>query len=141
GSEKFMISLPGEFSGGQPNGFEAAPMSGELSEPTGRYVVLLADGVYGDEAAMTATLRSIAGVSNIASASNFADGASNMEQAGDADARLLPNLGVAIMPAESDRLRSLTTAASDDDRIEAIEPEQTLYTRTQAGVLGAEYLR
>jgi subtilisin family serine protease len=136
-----MISLPGAFSMGQPNGVEAPPSSNGLSEPTGRYVVVLADSVHGDEGAMTSTLRSITGVSNITSASDFADGAVNMEQASDADALLLPRLGVAVLPAESDRLASLTTAAGEDDRIEAIEPEQTLYALTQPRVLAAEYLR
>src|SRR5918912_2433314 len=145
GSEESMTSLPGgfgaggfgaggfgagEFGAGQPNGLETPPSSGGLSEPTGRYIVVLADSVHGDEGAMTSALRSIAGVSNITSASDFADGAVNMEQANGADALLLPRLGVAIVPAESDQLASLTTAAGEDDRIEAIEPEQTLYALT-----------
>jgi subtilisin len=136
-----MISLPGEFGGDRVSGVGAAPMPEGLNEPTGRYVVVLADSVHGDEAAMTTALRSIAGISNIASASDFTDGAVDMEQIGDADAVLLPELGLAIVPAEPDRLVSLTAAAGEDERIEAVEPEQTRYALTQPGLLAAEYLR
>jgi hypothetical protein len=80
-------------------------LSGEvdagLSEPTGRYVVVLADSVHGDEKAMTAALRSV-GAANVSSASDFADNAVDMDQAGDADALLLPNLGVAVVPADQE---------------------------------------
>jgi hypothetical protein len=36
---------PSEFGAGQVNSVEAAPMSYGLSEPTGRYVVVLADNL------------------------------------------------------------------------------------------------
>jgi subtilisin family serine protease len=134
-----MMSLPGEFGAGQPNGMEARPMSNGLSEPTGRYVVVLADSVHGDEKAMTAALRSV-GAANVSSASDFADNAVDMEQAGDADALLLPNLGVAVVPGDPDQLASLIATASDDDRIEAVEPELTLHALAQPGSVTAEYL-
>jgi hypothetical protein len=90
---------------------------------------------------MSAALRSVVGVSNITSASDFADGAVNMAQAGDGDTLLLPKLGVAVVAGEPDRLASLTAAVGGDERIEAIEPKQTLYALSQPGVLAAEYLR
>jgi subtilisin family serine protease len=107
----------------------------------GRYVVVLADGVHGDEKAMSAALRSLAGVSTLTSVRDFADGAVNMEQARDADALLLPTLGLALMSAEPDQMASLAAAASEDEQIEAIEPEQTHHVLTQPEVLAAEYLR
>ena len=99
------MSLPGEFGAGQPNGMEATPMSNGLSEPTGRYVVVLADSVHGDEKAMTAALRSV-GAANVSSASDFADNAVDMDQAGDADALLLPNLGGTRRPGKQDPTRA-----------------------------------
>lgn len=74
-----MISVPGEYGAGQINGVDGA-MSDEFSEPTGRYVVVLADNVLGDEAASTAALQSVAGISNILNARDFSDGAINIEQ-------------------------------------------------------------
>ncbi|MGH3788776.1 MAG: S8 family serine peptidase [Pseudonocardiaceae bacterium] len=135
-----MISVPGEYGAGQVNGVDGA-MSDEFSEPTGRYVVVLADAVHGDAAAMTSALQSVAGVSNILNARDFSDSAINIEQVRDADATLFPALGIAVVAGDPDRLTSLTAAAGEDNRIESIEPEQTLYALTQPGVLGAEYLR
>jgi subtilisin len=135
-----MISMPGEYGAGHFNGANGA-MSDELSEPTGRYVVVLADNVLGDEAASKTALQSVAGVSDILSASDFSDSAINIEQARDADAILFPTLGIAVVAGEPDRLASLTAAVSGDDRIEAVEPEQILHVLTQPGMLAAEYLR
>lgn len=136
-----MISVPGEFGATQTNGGDAAPMLEGLSEPTGRYVVVLAEGVHGDQSAMTTALQSVDGVSEITSASDFADHAVDMAQAGDADALLFPALGIAVMAGVPERLASLTTAVAEDERIEAVEPEQTRYALSQPGVLAAEYLR
>lgn len=88
----------------------------ELSNPTGRYVVVLADNVLGDEAASAAALLSVAGISNVASAADVDDGAFDMEQA---DALLFPKLGVAMVAGEPNRLASLTAAVGGDERIEA----------------------
>ena len=135
-----MISLPGEYGAGQFNGFNG--VDGAMSgEPTGRYVVVLADNVLGDEGASKSALQSVAGVSNVASARDFPDSAVNIEQARDADAILFPALGIAVMAGEPDRLASLTAAVGGDDRIEAVEPERTLHALSQPGMLAADYLR
>lgn len=138
-----MISAPGEYGAGQFNGFNGVngAMSDELSEPTGRYLVVLADRVLGDEGASKAALQSIAGVSNIASARDFRDGGINIEESRDADATLFPMLGIAVVAGEPDRLASLTAAVGGDDRIEAVVPEQILHVLTQPGMLAADYLR
>lgn len=136
-----MISVPGEFGATQANGGDAAPMLGGLSEPTGRHVVVLAEGVHGDQSAMTTALQSVEGISEIISASDFADHAVDMAQAGDADALLFPALGIAVVAGGPDRLASLTAAVAEDERIEAVEPEQIRYALSQPGVLTAEYLR
>jgi subtilisin family serine protease len=135
-----MISAPGEYGAGQVNDINGA-MSDELSQPTGRYVVVLADNVLGDEAASTAALQSVAGVSNVLSARDFRDGGINIEEARDADATLFPAIGIAVVAGDPDRLASLTAAVGGDDRIEAVEPERILHALSQPGVLAAEYLR
>ncbi|HEV7452831.1 MAG TPA: S8 family serine peptidase [Pseudonocardiaceae bacterium] len=134
-----MINFPGEYGAGQFSGANGA-MS-EHSEPTGRYVVVFADNVLGDESASTAALQSIAGVSNVLSARDFRDGGINIEEARDADATLFPTIGVAVVAGDPDRLASLTAAVGGDDRIEAVEPERILHALSQPGMLAADYLR
>jgi hypothetical protein len=134
-----MINFPGEYGAGQFSGANGA-MS-EHSEPTGRYVVVFADNLLGDESASTAALQSIAGVSNVLSARDFRDGGINIEEARDADATLFPTLGVAVVAGDPDRLASLTAAVGGDDRIEAVEPERILHALSQPGMLAADYLR
>lgn len=135
-----MISMPGEYGAGHVNGANGA-MSDELSEPTGRYVVVLADRVLGDEGASKAALQSVAGISDVLSARDFRDGAINIEESRDADATLFPTLGIAVLAGDPERLASLTAAVGGDDRIEAVVPEQILHVLTQPGMLAAEYLR
>lgn len=109
------------------------------SEPTGHYLVVLADALQGDAEAMSEALRSVAGVSDIARASDFSEGV-GLAQLGDL-ALLFPQLGVAVVAGEPDRVAALTSAADSDERIDAVEPEQTLFAWSAAGVLTAEYLR
>ncbi|MGQ0776991.1 MAG: S8 family serine peptidase [Pseudonocardiales bacterium] len=89
---------------------------------------------------MCAALRSVAGVSDIALASDFSEGV-ELAQIGNTTALLFPQLGVAVMAGWPDRLASLTTAVDEDERIDAVEPEQTLYSLAEPGLLTAEYLR
>jgi subtilisin family serine protease len=111
------------------------------SATTGRYVVVLSDGVFGDEAGMATTLRSVAGVSNLASATDFADNAVDLKQVENADAILFPALGAAVI-ADPGQAASLIAARSDgDERIADVEPEQTLHAVTQPAVAPPDYLR
>ncbi|MGH3941950.1 MAG: S8 family serine peptidase [Pseudonocardiaceae bacterium] len=89
---------------------------------------------------MSAALRSVAGVSDIVHASDFSEGV-ELAQLDDTTALLFPQLGVAVMTGWSDRLASLNAAVEDDERIDAVEPEQTLYSLPTLGSLTAEYLR
>ncbi|MGH3925097.1 MAG: S8 family serine peptidase, partial [Pseudonocardiaceae bacterium] len=111
-----------------------------LSEPTGRYLVVLADALQRDEEAMSAALRSVAGISDIVHASDFPEGV-ELTQIDDTTALLFPQLGVAVMAGRPGRLASLNAAADEDERIDAVEPEQTLYSLSEPGLLTAEYLR
>jgi subtilisin family serine protease len=109
--------------------------------PTGRYVVVFSDDVRGKEGALTGALRSVTGVSSVASSSDFADGAVDVEQVEDADATVFTELGVAVVTADQDRVASLTAVAAEDARIEAIEPELTMHALTQPSTVPLEYLR
>lgn len=135
-----MINLPGGFGAGQVHGDAAGSMSEELSEPTGRYLVVLADALHGDEGAMITTLRSVAGVSDIMRAGDVSEDAES-EQFGDTTARLFAQLGVAVVTGGPERLARLIVAADQDERIEAVEPEQMLYALSPPGVLTVDYLR
>lgn len=108
---------------------------------TGRYVVVLSDAVHGDEAAMSDALRATAGITNIASTSAFHAGALDIRQAQAAEATMFTKLGISVVAADPDRAASLTAAAAQDERIKAVEPEQTLYAIAQPTVVPLEYLR
>lgn len=136
-----MMGVPGGYGADEVDGGAAGWSPDELSEPTGRYVVTLVDDLVGDEEAMRAALRSVAGVSDMVPASELSESAVEL-QVGESDAVLFPDLGVAVVAGEQgSRLESLTVAAAEDERIEAVEPERTVHALQQPGVLAAEYLR
>jgi len=97
---------------------------------TGRYLVLFADNVRTDESAMMSALSSAPGVSNVISTSDFADNALDAEQAEGADAQLFPNLGAAVVSPGAGGMASLADTADQDNRVEAIEPEQRMFALT-----------
>ena len=136
-----MISLPDEFDEGHDHGDAAGPTPVGPSEPTGRYLVVLADALQGDTEAMSAALRSVAGVSDVAQGSDFSEDIELAPGGGSVTALLFPRIGVAVVTGEPDRLAWLAAAAEQDERIEAIEPERTLYAFSQPSVLTVEYLR
>lgn len=113
----------------------------ELGAPTGRYVVVLSDEVWGDESATVEALRSVTGASNVASTKDFETGALDVEQATSADAMLFSELGVAVFSAAPEQVESIIASADADSRVEAVEPEQILHALTQPQALTAEYLQ
>ncbi|MGH3912203.1 MAG: S8 family serine peptidase [Pseudonocardiaceae bacterium] len=137
-----MIDLPSESGAGQVDDDVTGSMPDGLSEPTGRYLVVLAEALRRDEQAMGAALRSLAGVSDIVSASDFSEGGGSygLAQIGDTGAVLFPQLAVAVVAGEPDRLASLTAAVDLDERIYAVEPEQMLYALSQPEALRGEYV-
>ena len=126
------------FANGDPEFGRRVP--DELGAPTGRYVVVLADDVQGDETATAEALRSVAGVANVARSSDFAAGALDVDQAESADAMVFSELGVAVVSADPDRASSIIATADEDSRVIAVEPEQILHTLTQPQALTAGYL-
>jgi len=112
--------------GDHDNGTPTNGSTPEHSAPgmTGRYLVLLREDVVESGASM---LSNVAGLS-IARTSDFEEEAFHVEGLGDSEGMLFENLGVAVVNAVPDQIRSLgIAAAGEDNSILAIEPEQYMY--------------
>lgn len=103
----------------QPNGGQP--------EYTGRSILVMEPGAHPDEESLARTVRSFTGTTSIASSSDFGHHAMVMDQVGDEDATLYPNLGLAVVPGGTDRVAALQNAAATDARVRSVEPEQVLY--------------
>jgi subtilisin family serine protease len=115
-------------------------LSDQTVATTGRYVVVLSDEVHGDETAITDALGSVAGVTSIARTSDFEAGVLDVGQATTADAIVFAELGVAVVAADPAQMVSVS-AAAQDGRIVAVEPEHVLYAITDPAPLSVDYLR
>ncbi len=113
----------------------------EGGETTGRFIVVLSNEVQGDAGAMTEALQSVAGVSSVASPMDYESRALDVREAESADATVFPTLGVAVLPADRNRLASINTAVSQDPRVLAVEPERILYVRAEQVGASLEYAR
>lgn len=115
------------------------------SEPvqtTGRQVVIFRDDV--DAKKIKAMLTNTAGVKGFASVDDFKVTEASPKAMDDAQAVLMPRLGIAVVDGDSAQLSALMTASTEDQGdILAIEPEYIAYTRTASESAGApfEYLR
>jgi subtilisin family serine protease len=118
-----MASTVGD--GGDVDG-NGVTLSDQTGEFTGRYVVVFSDEVEGDPGAMSATLQSMAGVTNIASARDADDGALDATTLDTADAVVFPMLGVAVVAADPSMTGALS-ALDADRRVLAVEPERVMY--------------
>lgn len=96
---------------------------------TGRYLLVLADDVFGDAAGAVDALREVAAVAEVATGTGAAL---------DSGAVLFAELGVAVVAVAPDGVAALRERAAADPRIAAIEPERRVYA---TGGLSAEYLR
>ncbi|PRW61947.1 S8 family serine peptidase [Actinopolyspora mortivallis] len=106
----------------------AAGDSDENGEsPTGRYVVVFSDEVFGREADEAETLRSLSGAIDIASTTDFEHGALDVEQTSGAEATMFTDLGIGVISADPERARGLRQAAEGDSRILSVEPERIMY--------------
>ncbi|MDQ4105306.1 MAG: hypothetical protein M3186_16920 [Actinomycetota bacterium] len=120
---------------------EGVVSSDGVAETTGRYVVVMSDEVYGDQAAIAEALRSVAGVSSIASTTDFEASVLDVSQARTADATVFVELGIAVVAADPNQVASISAAAAQDRRIVAIEPERILYAISGHPPLSVDYLR
>jgi subtilisin len=123
---------------GNANEPGGAPLSGQIAATTGRWVVVFADDVHPDEAAMVETVRSVAGVNSVASTSDFTASALDVAQVA-ADATVFAELGLAVIDADPAFQASMQATAAADPRIIAVEPELVHHAIHDS--LSADYLR
>jgi subtilisin len=131
--------MTGIGSGGNPNA-AGKGQSGGPAETTGRYVLVLGDELQDDEAASMSALRSVLGVTTIASTSDFESRAVDLGEARAADATFFGELGIAVVAADPDRVAALRRAVAADPRTTVIEPERVLHAITYPTPLSTVYL-
>lgn len=89
------------------------------AQTTGRYVVAFAEA----DADPAPMLRSVAGLSNVASSRDFEAQSLDMSQAAQADATVFTELGLAVVSVDVDQLGALQTSAEAQGTILAVAPE------------------
>jgi len=112
---------------GADSGPDRATASDRTAEFTGRYIVVFSDEAHDDPGATNEVLRSVAGVSNVASTRDFESGAIDFDQTQSADATVFAELGMAVVAADPSQGGSIAALAEADSRIVAVEPERILY--------------
>lgn len=96
-------------------------------QTTGRSVVVFGDDVRGDRDAISATLRSLPGVTTVIRTGDYRAGALDPDQAAAAEAIAYDALGVAVVAVEPGALRtSVASAQAPDGPIVAVEPERVM---------------
>lgn len=102
----------------------AALQRGDDSLETGRYLVTFKDSAV-DEGVQSFKTRSM----RVADARDFTDQAVTLDNVGDADAVVFPEIGVALVGAEPAQERSMNANAeiASDSPIEAMEPEYFVF--------------
>ena len=110
-------------------------------QPTGRSIVVFRDDVVDDNrGAAIKALKSVAGVSAVASAADYDNAAMDAQEATEGDAVFFPELGVAVVNADDSQLEALVSVASDgNSNIVAIEPEYWFFIIAES--LTRDYLR
>ena len=93
------------------------------AETTGRYTVVFRDDAYASTEAISSALGDIAGISSVASASDFTDGVVKDAELGSMDAAFFPELGVATVACDEEQLQALQSVAVDRGVILSVEPE------------------
>ena len=116
-----------------------ATLSDQTGEFTGRYLVVFNDEMQGDAKAINQTLRSSAGLTNLASTLDFEEGAVDPDQTESADGTVFAALGIAVVSAEPSQAGALT-ALEEDPRILAVEPERIQYA-IQDVMVSVDYIR
>jgi subtilisin len=115
----------------------AALDRGGDSLETGRYLVTFKEGVAEEG------IKSFGGGGmRVASARDFSDQAVVLEDVGDADAVLFPEIGVALLSGDAAQSRGMTamTEVASDSEVESIDPEYFVFPEEHTEA-GSEYLR
>ncbi|MBJ7288771.1 S8 family serine peptidase [Williamsia sp.] len=107
---------------------------------TGRRIVVFAPG--DGNASYASTLRQVAGMTSVASTTDFVGQALDIEQTRSAQATIFAELGVAVVDADADQAVALDAMCSEDGAIRSIEPERVQRIRTnEPPATSADYLR
>lgn len=101
------------------NGAEGLGPAAGVTQTTGRYVVVFADA----DTDSSEALRTIAGVSAVASSRDFDDQALDMAEAAGAEAVALQELGIAVVAADPEQVGALQTSAQARGNVVAVVPE------------------
>lgn len=102
---------------------ESPGARGAAPETTGRYIVTFQPENAGEGAQL---LASAAGLRS-ASAADFTESAVSFEALGDADALVLPEIGIAVVSANPEQMSRLSRAAAAESPVLAVEPEYFEY--------------
>lgn len=103
------------------------------AQTTGRYVVVFAQGADDPEP----MLRSVAGISSMASTREYGARGIDLDEAGAADATFYANLGIAVVTADQSQRAALQTSDEARGQIVAVAPELIHHVMDS----GADYLR
>lgn len=136
GSKVTTATTPPQVSSSTDELLLAALEAGGDPMKTGRFLITFKEGAA--EQGMS-ELSSVAGF-RTASASDFADSAAVLEAAGDADALVFPEIGVAVVGAEAAVSRSMTADASiaEESPVQSIDPEYFMFA---ASVNPSDYMK
>ncbi|HEY0171924.1 MAG TPA: S8 family serine peptidase [Pyrinomonadaceae bacterium] len=112
----------------------AALERGDGSFETGRYLVTFKEGA-AEEGLQSLGARGM----RVADARDFAGQAAVLEEAGDAEAFVFPEIGVALIGGDAARERSMTAGVEEaaDSPFETVEPEPFVFTADESGAFGA----
>lgn len=114
---------------------------GAGAETTGRYIVIFKPEA-ADSKTMASTLNQIAGLRDVASSSDYDEGAVSADDLESSKAVQFDKLGIVVCSGEEEVAALATTASDADSPILAIEPEYVAYlSQSAAGELPYEYLR
>ncbi|OUS88234.1 S8 family serine peptidase [Rhodococcus sp. NCIMB 12038] len=118
-----MISHGNSYGDNDGDNTLAAPSEPEV---TGSHVVVFSEGGNRTDAAQT--LRTIAGLSEVARSTEFESSAVDLSETREVEAIVFDELGIAVVTADADQLAALQAAAADDDvPVLSVEPELMHY--------------
>lgn len=110
----------------------AGPPADGGAQTTGRYIIVYKDSVLGAPKEAERGLRDAAGIRSVVSADDYESRSIDPRDASKAEAVYFPELGVAVVAADSEQLQSLMTeSAASESNILAVEPEYVYYASQQ----------
>lgn len=130
--------------------FSGNGMNGGADEPpaatTGRYLVVYADELAGSadqsRKQVLQTLKQKAGIKSMLTAEEFSTAAMTGPAEGGAEATFFPALGVALVQADMEQIRSLDTASTDSSSpILLVEPEYVMHAFGDEREMFRHYLK